>query len=112
MTERRLKILFHAEAEPIARYGPVERRPVHVEMSFVVHGTQPVLYGLSVVDVVEKRVEAQANELATMRERVSRIAMRLEGVTAELRLLTEEMTPEESAQVLARIEKNLGIQGG
>ncbi len=70
----------------------------------------PPVYAVSVSTVVEKRVEEQADELASMRERVGRIAARLENVTAELRLLSEGLTSEESARTLERIETALGIE--
>lgn len=54
--------------------------------------------------------EESTDELSTIRERVGRIARRLEDVASELRMVAEGLSPEESAQTLEKIEKKLGIR--
>jgi hypothetical protein len=81
--------------------------PCLVEMSVDPSGRHLPVYD---VDVKVLQPRAPGDELSTMRDRVGRIARRLEDVTSELRMLAEGLSPEESARTLERIEESLGIR--
>jgi ABC-type branched-subunit amino acid transport system ATPase component len=57
---------------------------------------------------LEARVAEQAHELVSLRSRALRIARMLETCAADLRVICEDnITPEEAARLLARIEERV-----
>ena len=101
------RIRFSAEVASFMQDGDVDEwHPCTVEMGVSSDGPASVVYD---VDVERLQPRASGDELSTMRDRVGRIARRLEDVTAELRMLAEGLSPEESARTLERIEESLGL---
>jgi len=103
------RVRIPAEVACFSRSGErVGWVPCFVEMTVHERG---LITDAHVSTAVEKRVEEQADELASIRDRAGKIASMLVDVAAELRRLSDGMSPEESARVLDQIERSLGIAG-